>query len=132
MKKLLIIPLFLFSFYSYSQDVIWSKIASKNNVDIYLRYNIQQCSIFNLLYKHHDLFENIDCETKMKIINETTSYVIVRYIVQFETDEHETKTHKINDIVPPKSDIIIGSRDFVCGAFIKSVVLSDLTITYIK
>jgi hypothetical protein len=132
MKKLLIIPLFLFSFYSYSQDVIWSKIASKNNVDIYLRYNIQQCSIFNLLYKHHDLFENIDCETKMKIINETTSYVIVRYIVQFETDEHETKTHKINDIVPPKSDIIIGSRDFVCGAFIKSIVLSDLTITYIK
>jgi hypothetical protein len=83
MKKLLIIPLFLFSFYSYSQDVIWSKIASKNNVDIYLRYNIQQCSIFNLLYKHHDLFENIDCETKMKIIN-------------------------------------------------KSIVLSDLTITYIK
>ena len=132
MKKLLIIPLFLFSFYSYSQDVIWSKIASKNNVDIYLRYNIQQCSIFNLLYKHHDLFENTYCETKMKIINETTSYVIVRYIVQFETDEHETKTHKINDIVPPKSDIIIGSRDFVCGAFIKSIVLSDLTITYIK
>jgi hypothetical protein len=68
----------------------------------------------------------------MKIINGTTSDVIVRYIVQFETDEHETKTHKINDIVPPKSDIIIGSRDFVCGAFIKSIVLSDLTITYIK